>query len=68
MAAYLSRTVSLMPGEGPSMRSGALATNGDSRSSNSPLQIFVKAKKEINSIFGEVESYVKDTVHYIQGE
>ncbi|KAL0268787.1 UNVERIFIED_CONTAM: hypothetical protein PYX00_010608 [Menopon gallinae] len=66
MAAYLSRTVSVMPGEGPSMRSGALATNGDSRSSNSPLQIFVKAKKQINDIFSEVETYVKDTVQYIQ--
>lgn len=32
---------------------------------NSPLQIFVKAKKKINDIFGEIEDYVKDTVEYM---
>lgn len=67
MAAYVNRTLSLMPGEGPSGRGGALVSNGDSRVSNSPLQIFVKAKKKINDIFVEVEDYVKDTVQYMQG-
>ncbi|VEN51345.1 unnamed protein product [Callosobruchus maculatus] len=32
---------------------------------NSPLQIFVKAKKKINDIFVEIEDYVKDTVDYM---
>ncbi|CAH1972899.1 unnamed protein product [Acanthoscelides obtectus] len=32
---------------------------------NSPLQIFVKAKKKINDIFGEIEDYVNDTVEYM---
>lgn len=35
---------------------------------NSPLQIFVKAKKKINDIFGEIEDYVKDAVDYMHGE
>lgn len=35
---------------------------------NSPLQIFVKAKKKINDIFGEIEDYVKDTVEYMHGK
>lgn len=68
MAAYINRTISLMPGEGPSSRGGALVSNGDSRVSNSPLQIFVTAKKKINDIFIEVEDYVKDTVQYMHGK
>jgi mitofusin len=34
-------------------------------SDNSPLQIFVKAKKKINDIFVEIEDYVKDAVEYM---
>lgn len=35
---------------------------------NSPLQIFVKAKKKINDIFGEIEEYVVETAHFMDGE
>lgn len=66
MAAYINRTISMMPGEGATPRGGALMPNGDSRVVNSPLQIFVKAKKQINDIYAEVEDYVKDTVQYMQ--
>lgn len=67
MAAYLSRTVSMMSGDGPHNRPSdhrpAPVRNGSA--DNSPLQIFVKAKKKINDIFGEIEDYVKDVVTYV---
>lgn len=71
MAAYLSRTISMMSGDGPHNKSQnnnipdhrSMRTTTD----NSPLQIFVKAKKKINDIFGEIEDYVKDAVTYIHG-
>lgn len=56
-----------MPGEGISLRS-TCAPNGDARLAQSPLQIFVNAKKEINEIFSEIEEYVKETVVYIHGK
>ncbi|KAK4876273.1 hypothetical protein RN001_012695 [Aquatica leii] len=70
MAAYLNRTVSMMSGDGPHNRS-PLSTLSDHRpirtpTENSPLQIFVKAKKKINDIFIEIEDYVNDTVDYMQ--
>lgn len=34
----------------------------------SPLQIFVRAKKKINDIFGEIEDYVVETTGFIDGE
>lgn len=74
MAAYLNRTVSMMSGDGPHNRSPVVtASLVDSRvqrngHDNSPLQIFVKAKKKINDIFGEIEDYVKDAVDYMHGK
>ncbi|KAK2584330.1 hypothetical protein KPH14_006721 [Odynerus spinipes] len=38
----------------------------DIRTDNSPLQIFVKAKKKINDIFIEIEDYVQDTVGFME--
>lgn len=34
----------------------------------SPLQIFVRAKKKINDIFGEIEDYVVETTGFIDGK
>lgn len=71
MAAYINRTISLMSGgDGPHNRPPPSAMLNDPRGiragpDNSPLQIFVKAKKKINDIFGEIEDYVKDTVEYM---
>ncbi|XP_044597787.1 transmembrane GTPase Marf isoform X1 [Cotesia glomerata] len=59
MAAYINRTVSMIGGD------SQLRVN-DIRTDNSPLQIFVKAKKKINDIFGEIEVYVKETVDFMQ--
>lgn len=35
---------------------------------NSPLQIFVKAKKNINDIFSDISDYVVETTIFIEGE
>ncbi|XP_046390603.1 transmembrane GTPase Marf isoform X2 [Ischnura elegans] len=64
MAAYLNRTVSLMAGDGPGIRS-TLAPGDVRNHDTSPLQIFVRAKKKINDIFVEIEDYVKDSVEYM---
>lgn len=58
MAAYINRTVSMISGD------SQFRTN-DIRTENSPLQIFVKAKKKINDIFLEIDDYVDDTVRFI---
>lgn len=80
MAAYLNRTISMVTGNG----SSSTNSNGGSSSydanaltdrqlhnaatDNSPLQIFVKAKKRINDIFGEIEEYVLETDRFIDSE
>ena len=61
-----------MSGDGPHNKS-IPSSMVDPRTSrqppdNSPLQIFVKAKKKINDIFGEIEDYVKDAVEYMHGK
>lgn len=58
MAAYINRTMSMISGD------SQFRTN-DIRTENSPLQIFVKAKKKINDIFLEIDDYVDDTVRFI---
>lgn len=68
MATYLNRTQSMMAGDGPHNRGPlSLADHRSARTppDNSPLQIFVKAKKKINDIFVEIEAYVKDAVTYM---
>lgn len=58
----------MMSGDGPHNRPQMTAVLRSNGIDNSPLQIFVKAKKKINDIFGEIEDYVKDTVDYMHGE
>lgn len=71
MAVYLNRTISMMSGNHASPSHDNL--NGLDRSlqhnayDNSPLQIFVKAKKKINDIFGEIEEYVVETARFMDG-
>lgn len=75
MAAYLNRTISLVTGNGYE-NSGASSnplTDPNTRLLHtshdiSPLQIFVRAKKKINDIFGEIEDYVVETTTFIDGE
>lgn len=74
MAAYLNRTISMMSGNGstsPSHDTNGLADRSMHNNlgyENSPLQIFVKAKKKINDIFGEIEEYVVETAHFMDGK
>ncbi|XP_049866737.1 transmembrane GTPase Marf [Pectinophora gossypiella] len=73
MAAYVNRTISMMAGDGPhniaTLNNGAVRVNMSNV--DSPLQIFVRAKKKINDIFVEIDDYVKDAVtfmHAVSGE
>lgn len=70
MAAYVNRTISMMAGDGP--HNVTTLNNGNVRVNvtnlDSPLQIFVRAKKKINDIFVEIDDYVKDAVTFMHGE
>ncbi|XP_045785514.1 transmembrane GTPase Marf isoform X2 [Maniola jurtina] len=69
MAAYLNRTISMMAGDGPhnvAMNNGTVRVNMSNV--DSPLQIFVRAKKKINDIFVEIDDYVKDAVTFMHGD
>lgn len=83
MAAYLNRTLSAVTGNGgnagnSSKSNKQLNYNPNALMSenrtmhitndNSPLQIFVRAKKKINDIYVEIEEYVKETSKFINGE
>ncbi|KYM77203.1 Transmembrane GTPase Marf [Atta colombica] len=48
-----------------SMIGGDSQLRSDVRNDNSPLQIFVKAKKRINDIFMDIEKYVEETVEFM---
>jgi len=60
----IMRSTSVVIGSntGPNGSNGCLST---SPPSGSPLQIFVKAKKRINDIYGEVEIYVNDAAKFL---
>lgn len=79
MAAYLNRTISMVTGNGSSSNSNGGSSSYDANAltdrqlhnaatDNSPLQIFVKAKKRINDIFVEIEEYVLETDRFIDSE
>lgn len=73
MAAYLNRTISMVTGNGYDNAANSL-TDPNTRllhtnsHDTSPLQIFVRAKKKINDIFGEIEDYVVETTTFINGK
>ncbi|CAH2266418.1 jg1014 [Pararge aegeria aegeria] len=58
--------MSMMAGDGPhnvAMNNGTVRVNMSNV--DSPLQIFVRAKKKINDIFVEIDDYVKDAVSFM---
>ncbi len=67
MAAYLNRGVSMISGNGYDS-SLSDPNSRQMHNVNSPLQIFVKAKKNINDIFGDISDYVVETTNFIEGE
>lgn len=71
----MNRTISLVTGNGTSSSTydaNALTDSPrnlhNSAIDNSPLQVFVRAKKRINDIFGEIEEYVVETARFIDGK
>ncbi|GAB0086640.1 Transmembrane GTPase Marf [Sergentomyia squamirostris] len=72
MAAYLNRTLSMVTGNGSfsSYDTASLAETRGLHNTNdvSPLQIFVRAKKKINDIFGEIEEYVIETTRFVDSD
>ena len=65
MAAYLNRGMSMISGNG--YGDTLMETNSRREIHNSPLQIFVKAKKNINDIFGDISDYVVESTNFIEG-
>lgn len=66
MSGQIQRSSSVVIGA-----NGTATTNGLSISPTttvqSPLQIFVRAKKRINDLFGEVEIYINDAFRFLHG-
>lgn len=68
MAAFLNRGMSMISGNGyDAMVDQTTSRHGAHNNVNSPLQIFVKAKKNINDIFGDISDYVVETTNFIEG-
>ncbi|XP_037950974.1 transmembrane GTPase Marf-like isoform X2 [Teleopsis dalmanni] len=75
MAAYLNRTISMVTGNGGTAAAttnfdmnALMSENRSMQNANlekSPLQVFVRAKKKINDIYGEIEEYVIETTQFI---
>lgn len=61
---YLNRGMSMVTGHG---YDSLVDSNTRLHNVNSPLQIFVKAKKNINDIFGDITDYVVETTNFIEG-
>jgi len=65
----LSRFNSSLQQSGSTMAANLLPESRLYQSNDkSPLQIFVRAKKKINDIYGEIEEYVHETTTFINGE
>lgn len=45
-----------------------MVENRTMQNDKSPLQVFVRAKKKINDIYGEIEEYVVETTQFINGK
>jgi len=70
----LARTLSIQSGNIPQALSvsnglGAdhLTTSRTLSNTASPLQIFVRAKKKINDIFADIESYSEESFYFLEG-
>lgn len=67
MAAYLNRGMSMIAGNGYGDSLMDPNSRREHHHVNSPLQIFVKAKKNINDIFGDISDYVVESTNFIEG-
>ena len=67
MSGSIQRSSSVVIGSnGPSPSNGLSIS--PTTALQSPLQIFVRAKKRINDVFGEVELYVTEAVKFLNGK
>nr|CAG4635946.1 EOG090X01A3 [Eubosmina coregoni]SVE69640.1 EOG090X01A3 [Eubosmina coregoni] len=66
MSGQIQRSSSVVIGtNGPATNNGLSIS--PTTSLQSPLQIFVRAKKKINLVYGEVEVYVNDSANFLLG-
>ena len=65
MSGQIARSTSVVLGNS----NGTTMSNGtrESPTFSSPLQIFVRAKKQINDIFLEIETYIEDVCKFVHG-
>lgn len=64
MSGQIQRSSSVVIGANTSATSASLSIS-PTTALQSPLQIFVRAKKRINDIYGEVETYVHDSSKFL---
>ena len=67
ISGHIVRSTSVVMG-GPTTGSSVSNGSRESPTSSSPLQIFVRAKKQINDIFLEVETYILDATKFIRSK
>ena len=65
MSGQIQRSSSVVIGGNGSTSNNSLSIS-PTTALQSPLQIFVRAKKRINDIYGEVELYVNDSCKFLQ--
>jgi mitofusin len=66
MSGLIQRSSSVVIGVNGSPANNSLSIS-PTTAIQSPLQIFVRAKKRINDIYGEVEQYVNDSCKFLLG-
>jgi hypothetical protein len=66
MSGQIQRSSSVVIGVNGSPANNSLSIS-PTTAIQSPLQIFVRAKKRINDIYGEVEQYVNDSCKFLLG-
>lgn len=66
MSGQIQRSSSVVIGVNGSPANNSLSIS-PTTAIQSPLQIFVRAKKRINDIYGEVEQYVSDSCKFLSG-
>lgn len=64
MSGQIQRSSSVVIGGNVSSSSSSLSIS-PTTALQSPLQIFVRAKKRINDIYGEVELYIADSCKFL---
>lgn len=67
MSGSIQRSTSVVIGANGPTPSNGVSLSPTSSSLQSPLQIFVRAKKRINDVFGELELYINEAHKFLLG-